>query len=87
LNGITSIPKKKSIKTYQEVQKLTVGDTQTGNFISLLSFFGKYTKNKSYRHVNWVTVCGMDSPSSGWALVADYASWSWVEMKRERQSP
>jgi hypothetical protein len=43
LNGITSIPN--FMKIYQAVQKILVGDTQTdkqtGDMISLLSFFGK----------------------------------------------
>jgi hypothetical protein len=39
LNGINSVPN--FIKIYQAVQKLLVGDTdrETGNSISLLSFF------------------------------------------------
>jgi hypothetical protein len=36
LNGITSVPN--FMKVYQTAQKLLVGDTQTGNLISLPSF-------------------------------------------------
>jgi len=36
LNGISSVPN--FMKFYQAVQKLLVGDTQTGDLISLLSF-------------------------------------------------
>jgi hypothetical protein len=39
-NGISCLPN--FMKIYRSAQKCLVGDTQAGDLISLLSFFGKY---------------------------------------------
>jgi hypothetical protein len=48
LNGITSQPV--LMKIYQAVQKILVGDTQTGDFISILSFVEIRLKRKSVKN-------------------------------------
>jgi hypothetical protein len=83
LNGITSLPI--YVKIYQSVQKLLAGgarththkDRHTGDFISLLAFFGKYAK-KEHLSLAFLNRDSAGSEATGYSLKYRVLIPGWV---------